>query len=243
MDDMERYGDYNEIDEAPTKSPVMLVLKILIGAVCFLVIGFLIFRIAFFNYYPDRMSDLYFNDTLTAFYDEREGDIGAVTQKLRFSYDDAEEGNFFADNLIVIREAGQLQISVRYNKALIKSIEEEYGITVTDPEALFSFTLARDPRENPDESDSDASVEVIAEKVGELTVNESQDLLFYTYHKLVFDGIDFGSDSEPEIEWLRVEININGVETDGPYMILVYENNSAYSEFTDYKPSGKEVPR
>ena len=27
MDDLERYGDYNEIDEPPTKNPVLTVIK------------------------------------------------------------------------------------------------------------------------------------------------------------------------------------------------------------------------
>ncbi len=249
MDDMERYGDYNEIDEAPGgKHPVLLVLKILIFTLIFLIIGFLIFRIALFNYYPKSMSRLYFNDTLTDFYNEKDGEIGAVTQALRFNYDDSEDGNFFADHLIVIREAGQLQISVRYNKALIDSIEEEYGITVDDPSTLFSFTLARDPRNDPEtdgkegEQNGGEKAEVISEPVGVLTVNETDSLLFYTYHKLVFDGIDFGSESEPEVEWLRVEINLNGVETDGPFMILIYENNPSYDDFVDYKPSKSEVP-
>ena len=50
MEDMEHYGDYNEVDEAPSKNPVTTVLKVVLAAVCFLVIGFLAFRIIIFNY-------------------------------------------------------------------------------------------------------------------------------------------------------------------------------------------------
>ena len=40
MEDMERYGDYNETDEEPgRKSPVGIIIKILIAVVCLAVIG------------------------------------------------------------------------------------------------------------------------------------------------------------------------------------------------------------
>ena len=43
MEDIERYGDYNEIDEAPggDKNHVVTLLKILIISLCVLVIGVL----------------------------------------------------------------------------------------------------------------------------------------------------------------------------------------------------------
>ena len=81
MDDMERYGDYNEIDEPPRKSPVLLTLKIIAFVLIFSVVGILAVRLIMFNYYPENMKTLYFNDALTAFYNERDGDIGAKTQK------------------------------------------------------------------------------------------------------------------------------------------------------------------
>lgn len=240
MSDYERYGDYNEIDEAPgkSKSPVAFILKLLIVLLCICVVGVLGFRIILFNYYPDIMRDVYYNDTLTEYSDSKGGDILIETQKIRFPYDDAEEGNFFSENLFVVRDLGQLQITLRYNDALIKKIESEYGITVTDRDNLFTFLLARDPRENPTDNspDKDNVGGVKSEPVGELTVNESDSLLMYTYHKLVFDGIDFGSQSEPTVEWLRVEVYINGVQMDEPYMLLVYENNSANSIFETVEP-------
>ena len=246
MDDMERYGDYNEIDEPPSKkSPVGLILKILIGLLCFLVVGVIGFRIAVFNYYPTEMKKIYFNDVLSDYYTSTGGDIGAKTQSLRFPYDDADKGRFFADHLIVIEEAGQLQITLRYNQGLISDLEKQYGVTL-DGGDIFSFRLARDPRDNPsdDELDKDNVGDVAAEQVGTLTVNETTDFMMYTYHKLVFDGIDFGSDGgdEPAVEWLRVEILINGVAMEKPFMVLVYENHSSNSRFTDYELSDEEVP-
>ena len=53
MDDLERYGDYNETeDDIPKgKSPVGTILKIFIAIVCIGVVGVLGLRVAIFNYY------------------------------------------------------------------------------------------------------------------------------------------------------------------------------------------------
>ncbi len=245
MDDMERYGDYNEIDEPPhAKSTLGVVIKACIALLCVLVVGFMGVRILMFNYYPPEMKNIYFNSALTDYYNLTEGNIGAKTQEIRFPYDHAERGRFFSDHLIVIPEIGQLQITLRYNKQLISDLEEEYGVDLDGEGELFTFVLARDPRENPKEDalEKDEVQDVVAETVGTLTVNEADSFMLYNYHKLVFDGIDFGSDSEPTVEWLRVEVYVKGIELDEPIMLLVYENNTAYSAFSDYTLSKKEKP-
>ncbi len=245
MDDMERYGDYNEIDEPPHGQSVAgKVIKIAIIILCILVVGFMGFRIVLFNYYPAEIKNVYFNDTLTDYYNANSGDIDAKTQEIRFPYDHAERGRFFSDFLIVIPEAGQLQVTLRYNKSLITDLEKEYGVDFDENEDIFTFVLSRDPRENPreDELEKDEVQDVVAENVGTLTVNKTASFALYNYHKLVFDDIDFGSATEPDVEWLRVEVYVNGIELDEPIMLLVYENNAAYSEFTDYTLSKKETP-
>ena len=235
MDDMERYGDYNEIDEPPRgKSAASRIIKIAIALLCIFVVGFMAFRIFLFNYYPPEMKNIYFNDTLTAFYNERGGDIGAQTQEIRFPYDHEDKGRFFSDHLIVIREAGQLQITLRYNRSLIDNLESEYGVEL-EGDDIFTFVLARDGRDNANE-------EIKSEQVGTLTVNETESVMLYTYHKLVFDGIDFGSDSEPTVEWLRVEVYVKGIELKEPIQLLIYENNDVHYVFKDYTLSDKEKP-
>ena len=80
MSDFERYGDYNEIDEAPEKSRVGLIIKIVALVLCFSVVGFLALRMISFNYYPKAMKDLYFGDELTALYERNGGNIEVLTQ-------------------------------------------------------------------------------------------------------------------------------------------------------------------
>lgn len=234
MEDFDRYGDYNEIDESPKKSPVLSFIRIICIVLVFSVIGFVAFRVFTFNYYPKNVKNIYFNSALSDFYMERDGDIGAKTQSLRAPYDDEDKGNFFCDNLIVIPELGQLQVSVRYNTALIETLKAELSRAdlSADDEELFSFRLYRNG-ESENEEDH---------LIGTLDYVEFDSFLMYRYYKLVFDGIDFNMDNEDKINWIRLEIFVKG-EGDEPYsMVAIYENNEDYDSFKEYKLSGGERP-
>ena len=234
MEDLERYSDYNEYedDEPKKKSKVGLVFKILIGLVCLSVVGVLAFRIIIFNRYPSGMKNIYFNEKLTAFYNETNGEIGALTQDLRAEYDDPDEGNFFANHLIVIPEINQLQIALRYNVSLLDSIEEKYGVELTgDNKEFFDFSLSIIPLSH----DDGTSV-----ATGTLSVVETDKMLMYRYYKLVFDDVDFEYPDKEGI-WIRLEISIRGVEMEKPYMILIYEDGET-NEFDEYDLSSKEKP-
>jgi len=238
MSDYERYGDYNEVDEVPgKKNPVVTVIKILIGLLCLSVAGVLIFRIVLFNYYPDSMEKLEYTDSLNSYLEEN-GSAITETQKLRFPYDDEDEGNFFADNLILVREAGQLQISIRYNVSLMNSIKEKYGVEL-DPDAdIFEFTLAKTQTGYvEDEKDT----QVPTESIGKLANVERDSKLMYRYYKLCFDNIDFGTDDgEETVSWIRLEVRIRGVEMKEPYMILVYENHESFAVFEELESISAE---
>jgi len=235
MDDFERYSDYNEYDEDEPrkKSAVGRVLKILVGVVCLLVVGVLAFRLIIFNRYPDSVKNIYFNEKLTAYYNETDGNIGALTQNLRAEYDDPDEGNFFGDNLIVIPEINQLQLSVRYNVSLMESIKEKYGVELdADADDIFDFRLSVIPLSKNDGT---------AIATGNLSYKNTDKMLMYRYYKLVFDDVDLTLEGEEEV-WIRLEIFIKGVEMKEPYMIPVYED-TADSAFEDYKLSSEEKPQ
>ena len=111
MDDLERYGDYNEVDEPPAKSSASLIIKIIAAVLCGSVILMLGARIYIFNHYPRAMKQLYFTPALTEYYNASGGNLAAKTQQLLYPYDDNDEGNFFCSNLIVVKEAGHLQVT------------------------------------------------------------------------------------------------------------------------------------
>ena len=75
MEDFERYGDYNEYEEdiPKSKNPVLILLKVLVGVICVGVVGLILFRLLVFNHYPDSMKNIYFNETLTEYYEQTNG--------------------------------------------------------------------------------------------------------------------------------------------------------------------------
>ena len=228
MSDYELYGDYNEVDEAPEKRGVGFVIKLVAIILCFTVVAFIGFRLFTFNYYPKSVKRLHFTPELTAYYNATDGDIGALTQSLRAPYDDEREGNFFCDNLIVIKGAGEIQLSLRYNS----SLPDRLGVDFDYDDITFTLRASGGAE---DATGYEAGRLLDAE----LTVCRWDEFMMYRYAKLVFDGIDFNSD----IEWIRLDIEIAGVERDEPFMVCIYEDNAAFSRFSDYKPSAEERPQ
>ena len=228
MSDYELYGDYNEVDEAPEKRGVGFVIKLVAIVLCFTVVAFIGFRLFTFNYYPRSVKMLHFTPALTEYYNATDGNIGALTQSLRAPYDDEREGNFFCDNLIVIKGAGEIQLSLRYNS----SLPDRLGVDFDYDDMTFTLRCSGGAE---DATGYEAGRRLDAE----LTVCRFDEFMMYRYAKLVFDGIDFDSD----IEWIRLDIEIAGVERDEPFMVCIYEDNAAFSRFSDYKPSAEERPQ
>ncbi len=236
MDDMERYGDYTEYeDDAPKKKSgvVGTILKVLVAVVCIGVIGLFAFRMIVFEYYPDSMKELYFNDTLTEYYNATDGNIGAITQDLRAPYDDPKTGNFLAGNLIIIEGAEQLQCSLRFNTAVIRDLNEKYGLSLSPKNAEnFTFRLTR----NHETEDN------VFVPIGELSAAIHDSYVMYEGYKLVFDGVDLLRGEDGEVKWLALEIYPSGANLDEPYRVCIYENNDEYSETEPYELSREEHP-
>lgn len=225
MSDYERYGDYDntEEDEPKKRTPVGLILRVLIALILIGTVGLLAFRLILFESYPRAASDLVYTEPLAAYYDGVAGEIGAKTQKLRFPYSDAQNGYFFCSRLIVIPGAENLQIALRYNLSTLTALSEEYGVAMDqDSPDLFSFRLA----DNTGRIYETAAYDGFSSR------------MIYRYHKLVFDGVDL-SDA---VKWIRLEIFLAGAE-DGEEpvgRVLIYENNEDYAKFTPYRLSRRE---
>ena len=239
MDDMERYGDYNEVDEAPTGSPVLKLIKIAAIVICFAIIGLLGFRIFTFNYYPKSTKTMTFTDGLTEYYNANEGELTVLTQDLQSPYDDPDEGNLFCDHLRVVREAGYLQVTLRFNTSFEKTLLESYKAEIDlDDQSLFTFRLSR-------------SGEDSGTATGTLVSVRWDEFLMYRYATLVFEDVDFG-EGDGTAGWIRLETLIDGVyvvekgkvtDREKVFMNLIYENHDTYSKFSEYKLSGEEAPR
>lgn len=246
MDDMERYGDYNEIEESPKKSPVLILIKVIAVVLIFSVIGLIAVRLFTFNYYPAAMKQLYFTDSLTKFYNERNGEIGAMTQDLlkgrNFGYDDPDEGNFFCEHMVFVPELGQLQITLRYNTSVIANLEKKHGLSGldADDESLLSFRLVAMRANDPDVDDSVPDEELGTDLGATVAAVEWDSFAMYRYARIVFDGIDFGSEEAGNsIDWIRLEVFVKDSKI--PHMILIYYNTEE-SPFKPYGLSRSEVP-
>ena len=245
MEDMERYGDYNEIDTPPSSGRGLLVLKIVAAVVCLSVAALLVVRIIMANHYPDFAKTVLFDDALTAHYNEHGGEIDVLTQNIRTEYADRDEGNIFCDNLFVIKELGQLQISVKYNRSVEESLKAKFGATLdTSKDGAFLFRLVRD---NPDAERADTYDERCV--LGTLSVQKFDTGMQYGYYKLVFNGVDFdGEDFGGKApSWIRLEtfVNLSDGAIDDKNVFaynLIYEDNEIYSAFDVYELQEKEIP-
>ncbi len=232
MDDMERYGDYNELDEVPggKKSPVGTIIKILIILVCLSVVGVLAFRMIAFRNYPDGMDSLYFTDALTEYYNKTGGNISVKTQNIEAKYDDPDWSNFYADKLFIIEETDELQITVRFNKSAIPVIEEKLGLSGLDRANpnLLSFKLAV----------YDDLTEGVKYLDANLEYKKVDTYLMYTYYKLAFSGVEADTTEAGRNKpgWIRLDIFVDGqAQNEAFSSIYIYENNDRYNIFSDYE--------
>ena len=257
MDDFERYGDYNEVDVAPKKRPVLKAIKYIAIFLIFAIIGFLVFRIFTINYYPDTMESFHFTDALKSHYAEKGGNIKVESVKLRAPYDDEKEGNFFADYVLICREAGTLQVTLRYNVSIADEFESSYGCKVdVENRDIFTFSLMTHVNGSSDKEFS---------SIGRLVYKDWDSFLMYRYVKLVFEDVDFAAldalddkgteeteDDEAISRWLALDIHVDGVQykdsktkemVDKEFKILVYDNLGEQTKLSEYELSSEEVPQ
>ncbi len=235
MEDMERYGDYNEVAEPPSKSKVLTVIKILAYVLIFSVVGLLAFRLILFNYSPKEMKNIYFNEVLREYYSltENDGQIGAKTQTLKAPYDDAKEGNFMCDDLIFIEGASQLQISLKLNTNLYNKLPEKLALPedTAFTKDVFSFKLKKL------ELSEGGGTKIVESPSAEIW----KSIIMYDFCKLVFDGVDF--DEGEDGYWMVLEIFVEGQKTREPFAeVLLLDSTEEYYKIKDYKLSGGEKP-
>lgn len=195
-----------------------------------------IFRIRISQHYPENTVRMVFTPALTEQYQKDPANFLAETQRIRFPYDSAEDGNFFADSLIVVREAGNLQVTVRYNESTLPKVAAFYKLSQT-PEAkdgLFRYTLTASYNE-------DESGEEYRTYTSSYLAEDSA--YMYRYAKLAFDGVDFEGAA-----WMRVDIYY--ADEEKPFgHICVYEARAYDGEkmvdmpFDEYKINKEDLPK
>ena len=186
MADYERYGDYNDVDdgESGRKHPILRLLKILVSVTLFLFCGFLVFRLLVAEYYPRDLRKPTMTPALTAYAETH--DLTLEKMKIRVPYDDNVRASFIADNLVIEREAGAVQFTLRLSR---------------DTMARLSETLGEDVGRKPDET---YFVVTLYDDLGnryEKTDEFGRTYLWYRAVKYCFDGVDFAG-----VSWIRADV-------------------------------------
>ena len=195
-----------------------------------------IFRIRISQHYPEDTVRMVFTPALTEHYRKDPAGFRAETQHIRFPYDSAEDGNFFADALIVVREAGNLQVTLRYNESTLPKVAAHYKLPATPAakDGLFRYTLTASY--NEDESGEDY-------RTYESAYLAEDSAYMYRYAKLAFDGVDFEGAA-----WMRVDIYYGDEEQPFGH-ICVYEARAYDGEkmvdmpFDAYEIDEEDLPQ
>jgi len=187
MADYERYGDYNDIDDDKQvggRRPVLRLLRWLVSATLFLFCGFLLFRLIVAEYYPRDLRAFRMTPALSAYAETH--DLSPEKMKIRVPYDDNVRASFIADNLVIERESGAVQFTLRLSKYTMTRLSE---------------TLGEDIGTKPDES---RFIVRLLDNLGnryEKTDQLGQSYLWYRAVKYCFDGVDFKG-----VAWIRADV-------------------------------------
>ncbi len=189
----------------------------------------MILRIIFSQYYPSSVSKVYYTDPLRTYYEEN-GGVSLKTQHIRIYHDDSGSGAFYASNLIFEENAGNLQVTLRYNDSALDDIADFYKKDKAEAqEGAFTYRIFA-------YKGTDENGNVIGDSYNTSAVIHDR-LWFYNYDKAVFDGIDFDG-----VELIEVDIYLTGEEKMFSH-IVIFENTETFSKFSDYKLGKGEIPK
>ncbi len=225
-------NDRMQREENEGMQKVGRVAKAILVIFMFILAGLLFFRFWLNGYYPSSVRQLVPTEELRSAYAEGEGPL-AKKQEIRVSYDDPNEGLFFANHTVFVEETGSLQVTVRFNTSTLTKLAEKYG-EAFDPDAEDPFTY----RIFAARSAGKDSITVNGEEIrGDYyTVRDSRAASFamYRYERLAFEGVEFDG-----VSWIRLEIGHAAKEYESD--IVVYENHDDYNEFEEYKVNKTEL--
>ncbi len=177
----------NEVYGMPESKAFRLfkkIIKTVFVALVFIFIGAFILRIMFADYYPKNMKSFLFTDGLTEYYNENPESFSAYRLDMSMPYIpdyDAEGttvGNFFAANVTFIPDAKSMQLFIRFNRAAIATINEEYNLSLTEEDIKDAIVFSLyEPH-----GDGKPEYTPVYEEYGELWI--------YNYVKLSYEGVE-----------------------------------------------------
>ena len=183
---------------------------------------------------PDEFRNIYVNDALADVYASENGDEKFIYQALtKYNTDKDTYGFFSTANVLLVPEAGQVQIIIKYNVSTLESVAEKYNLSVAidrNRTDTFEYSLvvksALEPIVERSEEDSE-TVDYNDEsnyKLERIYPVKTEFLTAgrYNYVRCVFEGVD-----------------INDVTTLGVFCDINYKDDIKYEQTDDDgKPLG-----
>lgn len=181
------------------------ILKTVLITGIFLFCGMFILRIILSDYWPAEAKEIYSNSVLDAAYSDEGLPPEAFIQDPVTPYDNKDRAHFFFNYFVLIPEAKQIQLTLRYNDSTLEDIEKDMELDSlpAGDDARFSYYLR------------DESGKVYAHSSATYT-----HFMIYNYRRVVFDNVDT---SVTGMLYLDVYFGDAEPETDVPYgSMLVY---------------------
>lgn len=224
MDTDTMNNDYYSDGDYKPKSKVGKILRWIGIALILLVYGLLMFRI-FIKGDPKSAGKFIWTSDTVAAYQQNTSSFTAKTQEIQsFSFATGEKdeqgndkyesrtynnitsgGSFQISNLIYVPETGELQITVRFNRASVEKVQELYNLPEKPDGEIYFFALSDGDKYYTDYS-------YVATK-----------RFTYQYRRLVFSGVDL-TDTE------TLDLNIYYIDNVSLGTPLVFDPKEDYAE-------------
>lgn len=205
---------------------VGFVFKTLFSLLILGVCAILLWRIFFSMNEPDGVSTLYVNQPLKEAYKEHGEDLVLKYQnQFSMTYSEENAGYFGVSQYVIIPEADQIQVVLRFNNATLTHIKEDFGLAEApkkgDPE-LLDLSLRHITDLTPDNTGDNeelSSLDIKRIQPSYVTVDTTA---LYTYYRIVFDGVSIN------------ESAVSNVVLDIYYNDTVDYNEKAYGSLLLY---------
>lgn len=168
------------------------IIKAMFGLLVFSVCALVLWRVFFSTKAPDSMKEIHVNPPLAEAY-RAHGDELLFQYQNQFSmtYSETNAGYFGISEYVIIPQANQIQVVLRYNNSTLKHLQSDYTLESLPQKGkeYFDFTLRQITDLTPEntEDNSDLSALQIQRHAPSYVAMDTTSL--YTYYRLVFDGV------------------------------------------------------
>ncbi len=211
-----------------------VVIKTLFSLLIFSVCAILIWRIFFSTRLPDSVADLHVNAPLAEAY-RTHGDQLTLKYQNQFSmtYSEENAGYFGVSEYVIIPEANQIQVVLRYNNSTLDHMQKDFSLAQKPEKGsdILDLTLRQiidlTPLDKEDNNDT-STLSITRHAPSHVTTDTTA---LYTYYRLVFDNVVI---DESDVSSIMLDIYYKGAldYNEKAYgALLLYDNLGDWFEY------------